>query len=364
IMYNLGIIVGAIFLVPYLGVYGLAWGVVLGSFLHMIIQVPIVFKLGYKYRFYINFESKNLKNIVKMMVPRTMTLAITQINLLVITIFASTLASGSLTVFNFANNLQFFPVGIFGISFAIAAFPSLSKMASDRKKLIESLSSTIRKVLFFIVPATVLLITLRAQIVRVVLGTGMFDWQDTILTLDTLGFFALSLFAQALIPLLVRAFYVQHIAKTPFFIGLIGAFINILLVWWFSKFMGVAGLALGFSIANIVNFVLLWMVLHHKLGELDEGRILFSSIKFSLAAIFCGSIVQITKLIIEPLVNMDKFWGVLTQGAIAGILGILGYMLVCYITKSEEFFSIWRLFTRKLPWKKVETGDRGEARGI
>jgi len=164
--------------------------------------------------------------------------------------------------------------------------------------------------------------------------------------------------------LLVRAFYVQHTAKTPFLIGLVAAFVNILSVWWFSRFMGVAGLALGFSIASIVNFVLLWMVLHYKLGELDEGRILFSSVKFSLAAIFCGSIVQVTKIIIEPLVNMNKFWGILTQGAIAGILGILGYMFICYITKSEEFFSIWRVFTKRLPWKKVETGDQGEARGI
>ncbi len=61
---------------------------------------------------------------------------------------------------------------------------------------------------------------------------------------------------------------------------------------------------------------------------------------------------------------MNKFWGILTQGAIAGILGILGYMFICYIIKSEEFFSIWRVLTRKLPWKKVETGDQGEARGI
>src|SRR6056297_3415732 len=120
IFYNLGIIIGALYLVPFLGIYGLAWGVALGAFLHMAVQLPVALKLGYRYRPVFNLKSKNLVKIGKMMIPRTMTLAISQINLLVITIFASTLASGSLSVFNFANNLQSFPVGVFGISFAIA----------------------------------------------------------------------------------------------------------------------------------------------------------------------------------------------------------------------------------------------------
>jgi len=364
IMYNLGIIAGALYLVPWLGIYGLAWGVALGAFLHMMVQLPLVWRLGYRYRPVINFASGNLRKIARLMIPRTMTLAISQINLLVITIFASTLTAGSLAVFNFANNLQSFPIGIFGISFAIAAFPSMSQLAGEKGKLISNLSATVRKVLFFMVPATVLLLTLRAQIVRVILGTGQFGWTDTVLTLETLSFFSISLFAQALVPLLNRAFYAQQTARTPFFIGLFAAFVNVVSVWYFSRIMGVAGLALGFSLANIVNFMFLWLALHLKLGDLEEGKVLVSAVKFSLAAVACGVMVQASKITIAPLVNMTKFWGVLTQGLIAGILGFLVYLAVCFVLRSEELMSIWGTFSRRLPWKKVQTGDQGEARGI
>ncbi len=364
IMYNIGIILGALYLVPLWGVYGLAWGVVFGALMHMLIQLPMAVKLGFRYAPKIEFRNKEVRKIGIMMIPRIMSLAISQINLLVITAIASTLAIGSLAVFNFANNLQFFPIGIFGISFAVAAFPTLSAIASDKKKLVNSFSSTIRQILFFIVPATVLLLTLRAQIIRVLFGTGRFDWQDTILTIDTLGFFALSLFAQAIIPLLVRMFYARHNSKTPFFIGLISVAVNIVLSLWLAGKMGVAGLALAFSIASIINFILLWIVLRIEIGRMDESRILTSAVKFSAAAVACGVAVQGMKLAVWPYIDMAKFWGVLTQGAVAGLSGIIIYIIVCSLLRSEELFNFWDSIKRRLPTKKIETGDQGEARGI
>lgn len=364
IMYNIGIILGVLYLVPLWGVYGLAWGVVFGALMHMLVQLPMVIKLGFGYKFRVELKNKEVRRVGIMMIPRTMSLAISQINLVVITIIASTLASGSLTVFNFANNLQFFPIGIFGISFAVAAFPTLSSIAFNKRKLVSSFSSTLRQILFFIVPATVLLLTLRAQIIRVILGTGQFDWQDTILTIDTLGFFALSLFAQALIPLLIRMFYARHNSKTPFFIGLIAVVVNIFLSLWLASIMGIAGLALAFSIASIINFILLWFVLRIEIGQLDEFRVLVSTIKFSTAAIACGVTVQGMKLIIHPFIDMTRFWGVLSQGLVAGLSGIIIYIIICSLLRSEELFSFWNSIKRRLPWTKIETGDQGEARGI
>lgn len=364
IFYNVGIIIGAIYFVPLIGIYGLAWGVVLGAGLHMLIQVPAVFKLGYKFSFSFNFKNSNVKAIWLMMIPRTMSLGIAQINLVAITIIASTLASGSLSVFNFANNLQSFPIGIFGISFALAAFPTLAAVAFDREKLTFNFSTVTRQILFFIIPATVILLTLRAQIIRVILGTGQFDWEDTILTINTLGFFSLSLFAQALTPLLVRVFYSRHDSKTPFYIGLFSVAVNIILSLWLSKKMGIAGLALAFSIANILNFILLWLALRLEIGNLDEARILKSTFKFSIATLLAGLIIQLAKILVAQVVDMNRLWGILTQGALAAGAGIIVYLLFCYIFKSEELFSFWASIKRRL-WKtKVETIDRGEARGI
>jgi len=364
IVYNIGIIIGALYFAPIWGVYGLAWGVVLGAFLHMIIQVPTIFGLGFKYMPKINFRNKSLREVGSMMTPRTMSLAVSQINLLVITVIASTLASGSLAIFNFANNLQSFPIGIFGISFAIAAFPTLSAVAFKKKELQENFSNIFRQILFFIVPSTILLLTLRAQIVRVVLGTGQFGWEDTILTINTLGFFTISLFAQASLPLLIRMFYARHNSKTPFFVGLVTAVINVFLSMYLVKYFGVAGLALAFSIANIINFVILWLILRFEIGNLDETRILVSTIKFSAAALACGISVQGMKLLVWPYIDMTKVWGVMTQGAAAGIAGIIAYIAFCSLFGSEELFYFWEAIKRRLSWKKVEVGDQGEARGV
>lgn len=383
IMYNVGIIIGALYFVPRWGIYGLAWGVVFGAGLHMFIQLPTVIKLGFRHRLRLNLKDKNLREIMTMMVPRTMSLGIAQINLVVITIIASTLASGSLAVFNFANNLQFFPISIFGISFAVAAFPTLAAVAFNKKKIVKNFSNIFRQILFFIVPATVLLLTLRAQIIRVILGTGQFNWEDTILTINTLGFFTISLFAQASIPLLVRMFYARHNSKTPFYIGLVSVGANIVLSLILPKMimcrtvlgeggelielctpMGVAGLALAFSIASIINFILLWFVLRLELGSLNEKRILVAALKFSAAAIACGAAVQGMKLLVWPYIDMTRVWGVFTQGFIAGVSGILVYFAFCALLRSKELFSFWESVKRRIPWRKIEADDQGEARGL
>jgi putative peptidoglycan lipid II flippase len=311
-----------------------------------------------------------------------MSLAIAQINLVVLTIIASTLKSGSLSVFNLANNLQSFPVGIFGISYAVAAFPTLAAQAFNREKLKESLSSTLRQILFFIIPSTVLLLTLRAQIVRVILGSGHFDWEDTIMTIDALAFFTIGLFAQALIPLLIRVFYARHDSRTPFYIGLFSIAANIGLSLWLPKIisckvllspfggvsaclpLGVAGLALAFSISSIINFIILWIFLRNEIGSLDGKRIVISTVKLSLSALALGFAVQGLKLAVSPFINMSTFLGVAIQGLIVGLGGIIVFFIFCWLLQSEEFYSFWNSFRRRISWGKVEAEDSGEARGI
>lgn len=339
ILYNTGIIIGALFLVPAYGIKGLAYGVVLGAFMHMAIQLPGVFNLGYRFRFLVDLKNKSLRKIMVMMIPRTLTLIITQLNFMVTTVIATSLMAGSLSAFNLANNLQSFPIGIFGISFAIAAFPILSAAAFQTTKLVKHFSNAFRQILFFIVPSTVLLLILRAQLTRLAFGSGNFDWEDTRLTFDTLGFFAISLFAQATIPLLIRVFYARHDSKTPFFIGLVSVVANIALALYLAPSMGVAGLALAFSLSSILNFVMLWLFLHRVLGSMDEDKILLSTVKFSAAALVGGVVAQSMKHAIEPYVGTSKFFGILAQTSASAILGLAVYFIVCYVLRSEEMMS-------------------------
>ena len=364
VFYNFGIIVGALFFVRWFGVYGLAWGVVSGAVLHMAVQLPTVYHLGFRYQFKIRLRDANTLKIGQMMIPRTLGLAISQLNLVIVTALASNLAAGSLAVFNFANNLQSFPIGIFGISFAIAAFPSLAATAFDKEKLTANFSQSFRQISFFIIPATVLIIALRAQIIRVVLGTGKFDWQNTILTMNTLGIFALSLFAQATVPLLVRVFYARHNSKTPFYIGLFTVIVNTALALWLAPKFGVIGLAIAYSIDNTFDLLLLWIWLYFTVGDLDIKRISIAVFKFTISALAAGGAAQITKVLIWPFINMTKFSGVFWQLIAASLVGILVYAFFCYLLKSEELFGFLSALNKSWPFKKVGIDDQGEARGI
>ena len=204
LMYNLGIIFGIVFLVPKtsLGLNGLAWGVVLGAAGHFLIQVPALLKTGYRWEPIIKSHPA-IKKIVVLMLPRCFGLLVSQLNFVVITLIASTITVGAVAIYSLAFNLFNVPVGIFGISFAISIFPLLSKsfVAGDKKTFASQLSKTISHILYLIIPITGIYIALRTQIVRLILGAGVFSWRDTVLTANALGFFAISLLPQSLIPL-------------------------------------------------------------------------------------------------------------------------------------------------------------------
>jgi len=363
IMYNTGIIIGVIFFVPMFGLSGLAYGVVLGAILHILIQIPTLYRHGFKYKPLFEYKNIFVRKIGKLMIPRTLGMATSQFNLLAITVIASTLGAGSIAIFNLANNLQYFPIGIIGISFAVAAFPTLSQLVSrgETREMVIHLSKTIRQILFFIIPFTISFILLRAQIVRVMLGTGAFDWNATVLTANALALFSISLFAQCITPILARGFYALKDTWTPFIMGLIGASLNIFLALYFKTFLGVIGLALAFSIAMIVQMALLWIALRHKVGSLQESKVIFSLSKISIAGLIMAVVVQFAKTPIASLVDMEKFWGILIQGALSGTIGLLVYTLVCYWLKLEEILIFKNSLKKR--WLKL-TSYQGEIRDM
>lgn len=352
ILYNIGIIIGATAFVPVIGPLGLAWGVVLGAAMHMLIQYPAVKHSGFRYIFK-NFsflKNAHLKKVICLMIPRALGIAVNQVNLLIITIFASTLASGSITVFTFANNIQMTPVGLFGSSFAIAVFPLLSVYAAKnmRKEFSANFFKTMRQILFFIVPLSLVLIILRAQIVRVILGSGKFDWEDTVFTFQTMGILAASLFAQALIPLLTRSFYALHNTKTPFYIALVSEAVNISLVILLIGKYAILGLAIAFSAASVVNMTLLAVFLRKNFqGQKIPGnfRWIFNIIAASL---IMGIFIQLAKYEMNFLVDIDTFVGIFLQLAVSGLAGVLAFIVSCYVLKIEEFNYFRQSLVKKL----------------
>ncbi|MFA6183646.1 MAG: murein biosynthesis integral membrane protein MurJ [Parcubacteria group bacterium] len=342
IFYNIGIIIGAIFFVEFMGVSGLAWGVVLGAVMHFVLQYLAVKFIGFSYqlrRIKEIIADINIRKVIKLMIPRSMAMGVSQINLLIVTVFASTLASGSLAVFNFANNLQSVPLGIFGISFSVAAFPKLSSLAAkeDMDKFNYVFTRTFKRILFFVLPSSVIIFSLRAEIVRVVLGAGAFDWEDTTATLWVLGLLSISLFAQSTIPLLTRCFYALENTKIPFYAALISESSNILLVILLIKKFQVMGLAIAFSLASIINMIILFLLLNKKFKDINKRKILMPITKILLASIFSALAIYLARHTLANFIQL-KTWGeVLVQLIISGGIGVSAFLIVCYWLEVEEF---------------------------
>ncbi|MCF7835993.1 MAG: hypothetical protein K9M15_02635 [Candidatus Marinimicrobia bacterium] len=208
VVYNVGIIFGLVVLEPIIGLQGVVYGVVVGACAHFAIQIPSLVNLGYFPKFTRKIDFSGVKKVFNLSFPRSLGLAVNQIVLMAMTAIASLLAVGSIAVFNLASNLQTIPLGVIALSYSVAAFPSLARnvIKNEKEKFLFSVSSSFNHIVFWLMPFTVLFIVLRAQIVRVVLGAGVFSWADTRLTAATLALFSFSLFAQVVIFLLVRAF--------------------------------------------------------------------------------------------------------------------------------------------------------------
>lgn len=348
IVYNVGIIIGAVAFVPIFGPQGLAYGVILGCLLHLGIQLPALFRTGFRYAPTFRPDAA-VRKIAAHILPRTLSLAAHQVNFLAATALASSLPVGSISVFNFATNLQYLPVGIIGVSFAMAALPTLSAAAAKKNmnQFVEQLGTTTRVMMFFILPLTVLFLLLRAQIVRVVLGSGGFDWTATVQTADTLAFFSLSLFAQCLVILIVRAFFALQDTWTPLAASIVTMITNVLLMTTLQPILGVAGLALAISLATMLQLALLWLLLRRKVGGLEEGRGLTSLYKISAAALLMAVVIQMLKTPIAGIVDMTRFWGIATQATLAGIAGLLVYAAVCYLLHLEEILHLQKSFRRR-----------------
>lgn len=349
LLYNLGIIFGILVLAPAWGIYGVAWGVIFGTLLHLLIQLPGLYNARFHYSFKWKITSEVWK-VIKLSLPRTFGLVAAQANLWINKIIAFTLGVGAVSVYYFANNLQFVPIGLFGVSLAVATFPDLAKNTNgkNKKEFIQTFSRSFRQIVYLTVPASVIFLLLRAQIVRIILGTGAFDWQATILTARALGFFSLSIFAQSLVMLLARAFYALQDTKTPVIISVATLAINIILALILAPFLGVAGLALAYSAANFINMLVLLFVLRLRLENLDDLNIIKSILKIILASFLMGAATYSSLYLIAPLVNMHKFWGIFVQATGATFIGIGVYIFSTWILKSDE---IQLVVTKIKYWK-------------
>ncbi len=372
IMYNLGIIFGALFLTDYFGLLGLAYGVALGSFFHMAIQIPTAVLCGFRWRPIFDFKFEGVKRIFKLMPARALGLGLSQITIWIMTIFASFLAVGSIAIYNLALNIWSFPLGVFGISFAVAAFPKLSETAqkNNLERFVKTFSLTARQILFFILPSTALFIVLRMYLVSVILQGGLFGERETALVSEVLAYFSIALFAEALILLFLRGFFAWEDSKTPLLIGFAALAARLSAAWFLSDLLGVSGLALGYSLGSIFYLILLAVFLRRKLlrkfkidiGKISGRDVSVSGIKMVLASFFAGLASWLFLRFLGELICAESVIGICCRGGIAGIIGVLSYFFLAWIFRLRELDLFVKALSRRLPWKKISWFGIGSGR--
>lgn len=371
LLYNLGIIAGIVWLYPALGLPGLTLGVVLGAILHFLIQVPFVVSRGLWPRFTFHFRWVAVKRVVLLSLPRTLTLSANELAKLSLISLASFLAAGSISVFSFAFNLQAVPLSIIGVSYSLAAFPTLTRLFTngDTDKFLKQMISSAQHIIFWTLPITVLFIVLRAQVVRVLLGSGNFDWSATRLTAAALALFVLSLVPQSLALLFVRSYYARGRTWTPLWLNAVSSAVIIAASYGLLQYFhistvfryftssllrvdSIAGasvlmLPLGFSLGLFVNLILHWHYFHRDYPSFSRPVLRTFWHSFS-ASILAGVVAYLALSFFSVIFNLNTFTGIFLQGLFAGLAGLAALVFFLHQFGSHELRVVWQTLHRKI----------------
>ncbi len=331
-------------------IMGVAVGVVLGGMCQFLIQVPGLRKQGMRMRPEFTPTHPGVKKIGLLALPVFLSSSVNQLNIFMGTIFASFLATGSITYLFYGMRFIHFPLGIFGIAIATAVLPTMSTQAARREmtEFRETLSFGLRLVFFIMFPAMAGLITLRVPIVNLLLQHGHFDRSSTLGVASALLYYAVGLWSFAGVRIVAQAFYSLQDTKTPVKIAIIALFTNILcsaaLIFWTPLAHG--GLALAASLASMLNISLLTIELRKKIGRIDASRILRSLLKIIPTSIVMGMIGWwISRNPVWELGGKALFKTGLLGGGV--VVSVLFYISVMWALKSEELEFIWGMVKRK-----------------
>ena len=345
-IYNLAIIGGAVFLAPSLGIRGLALGVVAGAVGHLLVQVPALRRVGFRYEPIAQLADDQARQTLRLMGPRAVGLGASQITFVVVTSLASTLGTGAITAWNAAFTLLQIPIGLIGVPLGVVVFPSLARQASIGRdtEYLALVTRGLRLLLYVMLPIAGLLAILRRQVVAVLLpGLG----PDGIeLTANALLFFLVGLAAHALIAVLARAFYARQDTRTPVAAAIFAVAVNTTLAVLLVGPFGLSGIALAIAIAAWLEALILLFLLTRRLPALGLGDLLRVGLESALATLVAGS------LALASLYGIDTFIGpepgllaLVAQGILVSVVFGVVYLALSLVLRIPELPSIISVMT-------------------
>lgn len=352
--FNLGSIIGGVslaLLLPRFGqpaIVGMAWGTLLGGFLQLAVQLPTVRKIGFRFKAHLNLRDPGLRKILWLMLPATVGLSATQINIFVNTNFASSCMEGSVSWLNYAFRLVQLPIGVFGVAFSIAAMPLLARHAAEKdpKGLRQTFASSLIMVLSLTIPATVGLILLAEPIIRLIFERGAFTALDTVHTAQALTYYTLGLFAYSGVKIMVPVFYALKETKYPVMASFLAVAANILFISLTIDTLSFRAIALSTSCSMCLNFLFLGCILYSKLEGFSLSQLGRGIIKITVASTVMALGLFALKL---PLTSF-LLGGLLFQGASLLLLiaaAVLFYAVTLHFLHLPEFMVITQKLGRR-----------------
>ncbi len=349
-LYQVGWIIGIIFLKPSLGIFGLAWGVVLGSLLHLLVQLPSLLRLpGRSYQPALGLEMPEVREVGRLMAPRLLGVAVVQLNFLINTLLASFYPEGSIAAISLAFPLMIMPEAALAQSIAIAALPTFAAQVAKKQfsEMRSSLSAALRMMLLLAVPATIGLILLRRPVVALLYQGDQFSIDSTSLVAWALLFYAIGLLGHSLVEILSRAFYALHDTKTPVITGVGAMSLNLalsfLFTWLFLQ-LGVmphGGLALANSTATLIESAILLVLMRRRLRGLEENKLLLVFIK----ALIAGAGMAAVILLLKSAVSLSS--GILTLVLLIAA-GVASYGALLVLLKTEELRRLFGMVRERI----------------
>lgn len=299
---NVGMIVFGVALIPVCEMAGqpaivaMAWGVLLGGGLQLVVQLPSLNRLGFPLAPQLPVSHPGVTRVASLMLPATIGLAATQVNLAVSTVIAASLQEGSVSWLYYAFRLMQLPIGVFGVALATVAMPALSRaaVAGDMPALRTTLSATVRLVSVLTIPAALFLAVMAAPLHALLFEHGRFTALDTAQCADALVMYCIGLPAFAAVGVFTRAFYALGDTRTPVQASIVSVVLNLALNLAFvGPLAGLGlehrGLALATSLTSIVNLAQLAILLRRRAGGIGSGAILATVVRVAVAsAAVCG----------------------------------------------------------------------------
>lgn len=357
--FNLGSIVGGVSLALILPRYGhpaiigMAIGTLIGGILQLGVQLPALFKTGFCFFPHLNLRDPGLHSILRLMIPATIGLSATQINIFVNTSFAASCAEGSVSWLNYAFRLVQLPIGIFGVAFSIAAMPVMARHAArkDVPAMRATLVSSLTMVFCLTIPATAGLILLSEPIIRLIFERGAFTALDTVATAQTLTLYAVGLMAYSANKILVPVFYALDNTRYPVIASFLAVLANILIINLTITLFQHLAIALSTSCTMLLNFMFLSTVLYRKMQGYPL-RALFTGVFKICIATLCMSLL----LLLARKMLAGFLVGNLVQQLVAVLLLIVLaaglYTVVLHWLKLPELTEIVSKFRAKLLSRK------------